>query len=266
MSRAQSLYKFLLKLSIEDIIIFVVVVFCLSLFTKFVKALSRFITKKFPNKRMFIFGWVPLFNFIIYATGIIATVFILFQPGKEVSIGFLASALVAMGFALKDPVASMISSIILLLDKPFQVGDRITFKNVYGEVIDIGLRSVKLLTLDESIVTIPNHQFLTDLVSSSSAGNLKMMTTVDIHISPSSNLAQAKEILEKVAQNIFYVDTSEKIIVVGKEVLGISGVVSIAMRTKCIIKDARTERAFQTELLINANNEFKKHNITQIVN
>lgn len=264
MSRLQNLHNFLFQLKIENVIIFVLAVIGLTLLTNAIKRLSQFVTKKFPHNRMLIFGWVPLFNFALYFSGIIAIAFVLFQPGKEVTISFLASIFIALGFAIKDPVTSMVSSIILLVDKPFQVGDRITFKDTYGEVIDIGLRSVKILTLDESIVTIPNHRFLTDTVSSSSAGNLEMMVTTDLYISPSSDLTQAKEILEKVAHNILYIDASKKIVVVGKEILGISGIVSIAMKTKCIIKDARAERAFQTEFLINANNEFKKHNIAQI--
>lgn len=266
MSRLQNLHNFLFKLSIQDVIIFVLVILGLTLITKLIKGLAKFITKKFPKKRMAIFGWVPLINFIIYLMGIVAASFIIFQPTKEVYIGFLASMLLALGFAAKDMAASVIAGIVLLLDKPFQVGDRVTFHDSYGEIITMGLLSVKLLTLDEDIVTIPNQRLMTDTVSSSSAGELGMMTTVDLHIPPNADLLQAKEILENVTRTISYVNLDKKIVVVAKEVLGIAGVVSITMKTKCIIKDARTERAFQTEFLMLTNKEFKKHGITQNAN
>jgi small conductance mechanosensitive channel len=266
MFQSTYLHRFLSNVSIEDILIFIMALVTLTLITKSIKYFSVLLSKQFPTKRMLFLCWIPLFNFIVYLGGIIITIFIVFQPRNEVAIGLLASGLIAIGFAIKNPVSSIIAGIILLLDKPFQVGDRISFKDSYGEIVDIGLYSVKLLTLDSNLVTIPNHRFLTDTVSSSSAGELGIMATVDVYVSPYSDLLQTKNILEKVARDISYVDTSQKIIVVSREILGIAGIVSVEMKTKCIIKDSRTERAFQTEFLIQANKEFKSHNIKQSVN
>ena len=132
---------------------------------------SDWISTKLPSTRMLVFGWIPILNFFIYFIGLFGSFYIIFSPSREFLIAFMISAVVAIGFAVKDVVASIIAGIILLIDKPFQVGDRITFQDHYGEVIQIGLRSVKLQTLDESLVTIPNHRFINDTVSSSSAEN-----------------------------------------------------------------------------------------------
>ena len=53
------------------------------------------------------------------------------------------------------------AGVILLVDEPFQVGMN-TYGGYYGEVSEIGLRSVRLVTLDDNLVTIPNSAFLTD--------------------------------------------------------------------------------------------------------
>ena len=50
----------------------------------------------------------------------------------------------AFSFSSKDLVASLMSGIILLFDRPFQVGDRISFDGVYGEILEIGLRGVQI--------------------------------------------------------------------------------------------------------------------------
>ena len=79
----------------------------------------------------------------------------------------------------------------------FQAGDRVTFQGHYGNILSIGVRSVKILTIDKSVVTIPNNRFLSDSVSSSSVNDLGMMIAVDVHVSPEANLYKIKEIIRK---------------------------------------------------------------------
>ena len=257
--------KFISSVEIENVLIFILLIACLIIAVKLLGLLSRFIIKKFPKNRMHIFQWIPVFNFIIYFFGTVIGVYFIFQPSQEVFLWFIASAIVAFAFALKDILLSVIAGVVLLIDKPFQVGDRITFDNSYGEILSIGLRSVKLLTLDESVVTVPNSRFMNDTVSSSSAGQLDMMTVVDIYVAVDSDIQKIKTILEKIALKSPYLTIKRKPFVVVKEVLGMGGVISAVMTTKCIIKDARKEKAFQTEFLIKVNRELKKHNIQRTI-
>src|SRR5258708_38242615 len=104
MSRMQSLHKFLFQLDVQDLILFVLDIIGLTLIINAINRTSKFITKKFPHKRMLIFSWIPIFNFLFYFTGIIVIAFFLFQPGKEIAISFFVSILIAIGFAVKDPV------------------------------------------------------------------------------------------------------------------------------------------------------------------
>jgi len=91
---------------------------------------------------------------------------------------------VAVGLAFKDLVGSLIAGVILLVDEPFQVGDRVRFGDTYGEVTFIGLRSVRIVTLDDNLVTIPNHRFLTDAVASANAGELDCMVVIPFFVEP----------------------------------------------------------------------------------
>ena len=257
--------KFISNVEIENILMFILLLAALIIAVKFVRFFSKAITKKFPNKRMYIFQWIPVFSFSIYFLGIVIGIYEIFEPSQEVFLWFIASTIVAFGFALKDILFSVISGIVLLIDKPFQVGDRITFNNEYGEITSMGLRSVKLLTLDESIVTIPNSRFISDTVSSSSAGQLDMMTTVDIYVPIDKDLHKIKSILEKIALESSYLNIERKPFVVIKEVLGIGGTISAMMTTKCILKDARKEKPFQTDFLIKVNQELKNQNIPRTV-
>jgi MscS family membrane protein len=68
-----------------------------------------------------------------------------------ISIGGLALALAA-----KDTVSNLIGSLMVFLDKPFQIGDFIEVGSYGGTVIEVGFRSTRIQTKDTSIISIPN--------------------------------------------------------------------------------------------------------------
>jgi small conductance mechanosensitive channel len=80
------------------------------------------------------------------------------------TIGVNVSALVAslgltgfgLSFALKDTLASAISGMMVLLYRPFSIGDHISMTTFSGKVINIDLRYITLLNADEQQVLIPN--------------------------------------------------------------------------------------------------------------
>ena len=81
-----------------------------------------------------------------------------------VSIGGLALAL-----ASKDTVQNLIGSAIIFIDKPFQIGDYIIFGTFEGTVTEVGFRSTRIMTVDTSIISIPNG-----MISNMSLTNLGM--------------------------------------------------------------------------------------------
>jgi MscS family membrane protein len=64
----------------------------------------------------------------------------------------------AFALAAKDACANMFGSIMILMDKPFRVGDWITAGGVDGTVEEIGFRSTKIRTFYSSLVSVPNSQ------------------------------------------------------------------------------------------------------------
>ncbi|HNL84227.1 MAG TPA: mechanosensitive ion channel, partial [Chitinophagales bacterium] len=74
-----------------------------------------------------------------------------------ISIGGLAFALAA-----QDTVKNFIGSIMLFLDRPFNIGDTIKCEQFEGSVLEVGIRSTRIRTLNDSIISIPNGR-LADL-------------------------------------------------------------------------------------------------------
>jgi MscS family membrane protein len=64
----------------------------------------------------------------------------------------------AVALAAQDTIKNIFGSIVLFIDKPFELGDRIAIDGHDGPVEEVGLRSTKIRTLDGHLVTIPNAE------------------------------------------------------------------------------------------------------------
>ena len=111
------------------------------------------------------------FHYFVYVMTVVIIVMFSFDISPEIIALFGGAAVVAVGFATRDLLASLVAGILIIFDRPFQLGDRVTFGGEYGDVISIGLRSVKLRTLDDCTVTIPNNLFLSEVTSSANSWN-----------------------------------------------------------------------------------------------
>ena len=84
----------------------------------------------------------------------------------------------AMAMAAKDFVANIFGGITVFIDKPFVTGDRIKVNGIDGTVLEIGIRSTRIKTLENRLVTIPNHQFTDRVVENVTAEPSRKMKVV----------------------------------------------------------------------------------------
>lgn len=112
---------------------------------------------------------------------------------------------VSVGFALKDLTASFIAGLTVMIDRPFQVGDRVTFEGHYGDIIAIGLRSVRMQTLNDDIITIPNNKFLNEVTVSGNYGGLDMQVVIPFYIGMDQDINKARDIIQEAASSSRYI-------------------------------------------------------------
>jgi len=167
---------------------------------------------------------------------------------------------VALGFAMKDLVASFIAGLIIVIDRPFQVGDRVAFGGEYGDVVTIGLRSVRLRTLSDNIVTIPNSKFLSDMTSSGNFGELDMQVVVEFHIGLDQDLASARDVVREAALTSRYVHLPKPVVVLVQQTLS-QGVVALKLVLKAYVLDTQHEKAFETDVTVRALRAFRERGI-----
>lgn len=146
--------------------------------------------KKIPNII------VLMTSFVIYAlaiSGIIAFVF-----KEELTSILAASGVMAMviGMAIKTNIANVFSGLIINMDRPFKVGERIVVKDMSGDVIDIGWRTTTIETWDGVIVRIPNEQISDSIIKNDTRSRNRMFIQ-SVYFSPDVAPEKGIEILKE---------------------------------------------------------------------
>jgi small-conductance mechanosensitive channel len=118
---------------------------------------------------------------------------------------------VALGFAAKDTLSNLIAGVLLIIDRPFEVGDRIEVWRApagsasWGDVIDIGLRATKIRTTDNIVIIIPNNEIMKrDIVNYTTISTL-IRVRVNIGVSYEADIRKAKDIIIDVARRMEWV-------------------------------------------------------------
>ncbi|MGM0557880.1 MAG: mechanosensitive ion channel family protein [Myxococcota bacterium] len=185
---------------------------------------------------------------------------ILLGGQERALLGVLGTFGLAVGFALKDTMSSIVTGILILVDQPFQVGDRIYFGDTYGEVKEVGLRSVKVRTSDDDLVSIPNNKFLTESVASPTAGSLQMMVTVPFYISVTEDFQLARKLVYDACVTSRFVYLERPVEIELEEVARDTAFATI-ITCKAFVIDTQFEKAFVTDVTERVKREFRSRGI-----
>ncbi|MCK6603050.1 MAG: mechanosensitive ion channel [Bacteroidetes bacterium] len=141
-----------------------------------------------------------LVKIVIYVTGVAVVLNYFHVDLTGLAIGGAAVSF-AVGYASQDTLSNMISGFVIMIDRPFRVGDRVKLvtSQLTGDVIRIGLRSTKILNFDNHVVIIPNSEIaksqLINLSYPDPASRIKM----DIPVAYGTDLELAKKLLVEIA-------------------------------------------------------------------
>ena len=141
-----------------------------------------------------------LISIVIYT---IAVISILKHFKQDISaiIVTLGVGSLAVALAAKDTIANMIAGFTIMTDRPFRIGDRILLESgEKGDVYDIGLRSTKILTFENTLIIVPNQQIVNEKVANLTYPDPRIRVRIDLGVAYGTDLDKAKKILVDVCK------------------------------------------------------------------
>jgi small-conductance mechanosensitive channel len=217
--------------------------FIIRLLISLVSSLSvRYPKYDFTIKRI-----IPVFRILAWTLLIYIIVIGIFNPPAATLFAFFTSVGVAVGFAAQDLLKNVFGGLVVMFDRPFQIGDKIEAGKYYGEVVEIGIRSTKIVTPDDSLVTIPNSEFMVQNVSNSNSGENNCQVVAELFLPIHIDTERVREIATEAAQVSKYIYLNKPIAVLFFNEIKDRKTV-LKMRLKAYVSDLSKEFYFKSEM------------------
>ena len=230
------------------------------LLIKFMNSMVESIGGQFAQYRMVLQKVQSFLQFFIYMTAGLVVFMMSFRINDHILALIGGTLAVSVGFALKDLAASFIAGLTVMIDRPFQVGDRVTFEGNYGDIITIGLRSVRMRTLNDDIITIPNNKFLNEVTTSGNYGALDMQVVIPFYVGMDEDITLARDLIQEAASSSRYIHLPKPVTVLVKQTIT-DNYLAIQLTCKAYVVDTAYEKLFETDITLRVMKEFKKHGI-----
>ncbi|MGF1671171.1 MAG: mechanosensitive ion channel family protein [Balneolaceae bacterium] len=240
-------------ISVTKILFTIVLLFLTWLINNLVNQILDNFAEKATSYRLFFKRLTPISRIFIWSFSIYIIIAGVIAPPFETIIAIAASVGIAVGFASQDILKNIFGGIMIILDRPFQVGDKIEVGDHYGEVLSIGLRSSRVVTPDDSIVSIPNGELMNTSVSNANSSALDCQVVSEIFLPATVDVSAVKEIAYKAVYSSSYTYLNKPVeVIVLNEIRGRN--LLVKLRVKAYVLDIRYEFLFKsdvTEMILN---------------
>lgn len=216
--------------------------------------------ERLPRHRLLFKRLEPVLALVFYFSAFYAAIRII-SPEQASLYAILGSMALSLGLAAKDLLNDFIGGIVVLFDRPFQVGDRIAAGGHYGEVVSIGLRSTKLVTADDSLVTVPNSVILSSSVSNSNAGAMDAQVVVEIYLPGVHDIARVESIAREAALTSRLAYLAKPVVVNIKDEFRETSLTRLVV--KAYVFDARYENALAADITRRTKKELARQGLVE---
>lgn len=246
------------NINANTVFVSLVIIILAFVLSKIVAFLLTKISEMSWKYRLYLKTIIPLSKVLIYSMAayyILASVFELSFDQLILLSGLIGAAI---GFGLRNLFEDIAAGVIIVMEKTYQVGDRIQMGNYYGEVKDIGLRATRLVTPDDNLVSAPNNLVFTESVASGNSGSSEMMATLDIYIENDSDVDLAMKILREavITSRYVYISPTRPVVILLNDYPFYKG-----LKARAYVNDLRDEFVFRSDVTRRTWNEFYKRGI-----
>ncbi len=180
-----------------QLLLFVIIILLITSYA--LKVFKRIITRKLQSEDKLKFE--SIFSFLKYFVYIIVIFGALDSIGFNITAIFAASAalLVGVGLALQTFIQDILSGIFIFMDQTVHVGDIIEIEDKVGRVEEIKLRTTRAVTIDNKVLIIPNHKFMTSSLYNWTQNGSMTKESISIGVAYGSDTQLVKDLLIKAA-------------------------------------------------------------------
>ena len=180
-----------------------------------VRKLLPYLAERGPNQlRLYLLGAVPIARLLLLTVAVLWVIPIIFNITFQNFLVIAGAASVAIGFAFKDYASSLIAGIVAVFERPYRPGDWVEIAGDYGEVVNVGLRSLTLRTPADNMVTVPHLKLWDSNVSNANDGARTLMAVADFWVAPDHDAARAQSALRDVALTSAFLNYDKPVLVV----------------------------------------------------
>ena len=178
------------------------------------------------------------------------------SPTRDTFLAGIGSIAIALGLGAQDLIKNIIGGIVILADRPLQLGDRVRIGDAYGEIDRIGLRSVTLTTPDDVSVTVPNADILTCQVFNANSGVPDCQVVTDLVLPFNVDAEEALRIGREAALASPYLFLRKPVACLISD--QVQDAPYVRLRIKAYVHDHRFEPQMQSDITVRAKQELAR--------
>ncbi|MEX1020764.1 MAG: mechanosensitive ion channel domain-containing protein [Litorilinea sp.] len=180
-----------------------------------IERLFPWLATRLPTRfRFYLLPIAPVLRILILIAAGVRVVGYVIQPTMQNVFAITGAFAVAIGFAFKDYMSSIIAGIVALYEQPYRPGDWVRIGDDYGEVKSVGLRALQIMTPDDDLVTIPHSKIWDSNITNANNGSQTHQCVTEFFLHPHHNADQARAKLHDVAITSPYVNLNHSVVVV----------------------------------------------------
>jgi small conductance mechanosensitive channel len=183
-----------------------------------VKWLIPRISQRLPDRyRFWVLPWEPILRLAVLLFVFIYIVPLFIHPTPQNLLAISGTLAVALGFAFKDYVSSLIAGVVALYERPYRNGDWVRIEDTYGEVRSLDLRTVQIVTPDDTVVAVPHSKMWTTAIYNDNSGQRELMCVADFYLHPDHDGHLVHQQLKDVALSSPYLQLRKPVVVIAME-------------------------------------------------
>ena len=165
-----------------------------------VKHFLPWLANRVPGRlRVYLLPSIPVIRLLILIAAIALILPMLIKTNVQNIVAILGLTAVALGFAFKDYISSLLAGIVAVYERPYRVGDWVTVDGAYGEVISMNLRAIRVFTFDDTVVTIPHIKIWEKNIYNGNDGKRNLLCVANFFVDPNHDAALLRQKLHDVA-------------------------------------------------------------------